>query len=89
MPVYWGIAEAFAEYYERLYESRVEFSAVECADLLKDVSLRTLTPEDRDELEEELSEEESVQALRELQSGKAAGRMASRLSCTSVWPWVR
>ncbi|KAJ1148710.1 hypothetical protein NDU88_001538 [Pleurodeles waltl] len=66
------IAEASAEYYEWLYESRVEFIGVECADLLENVSLQTLTPEDRDALEEEPSDEEVEQALRELQSGKTA-----------------
>ncbi|KAJ1085461.1 hypothetical protein NDU88_005593, partial [Pleurodeles waltl] len=57
------IAEAFAQYYERLHESKVKFSGVECADLLKDVYLRTLTPEDRDALEEGLSKEETGVAL--------------------------
>ncbi|KAJ1176807.1 hypothetical protein NDU88_002074 [Pleurodeles waltl] len=49
------ITEAFAEYYKWLYESRVEYTGVECADLLEDVSVRTLTLEDHDGLEEELS----------------------------------
>ncbi|KAJ1190580.1 hypothetical protein NDU88_007318 [Pleurodeles waltl] len=47
------IAEAFADYYERLYESMVEYSGRECVELLEDVSLPTLTTEARDELEEE------------------------------------
>ncbi|KAJ1097690.1 hypothetical protein NDU88_002807 [Pleurodeles waltl] len=51
------ITEAFVDYYERLYESRVGYSREERAELLEDMSLRTLTMEDQTELEEELSEE--------------------------------
>ncbi|KAJ1165628.1 hypothetical protein NDU88_006047 [Pleurodeles waltl] len=67
------IAKAFAEYYERLYESRAKLLGVDCADLLKDVSLQALSMEDRGELKEELSEEEVGQAIQELQFGKAGG----------------
>ncbi|KAJ1186639.1 hypothetical protein NDU88_003420 [Pleurodeles waltl] len=51
-----------------------DHEGMDCADLLKDVSLQALLIKDRVELEEELSEEEIGQAIRELQSGKAAGR---------------
>ncbi|KAJ1082262.1 hypothetical protein NDU88_002430 [Pleurodeles waltl] len=61
------ITEAFADYYEWLYESRVEYTRVECAELLGDFSLCTLTAEDCNELAEELSEEKEVgQALQDL-----------------------
>ncbi|KAJ1129438.1 hypothetical protein NDU88_007808 [Pleurodeles waltl] len=71
------IAEAFAEDYEQVYKSRVEFTRVECAELLEDVSLWTLAPEDCNALEEELSEEEVGQE-------RPPGQMVSRLSCISV-----
>ncbi|KAJ1089830.1 hypothetical protein NDU88_002974 [Pleurodeles waltl] len=68
------IAEMFAKYCERLYESRATFLGEDCAALLRDVSLRTLSIKDRGgELAEELSEEEIGQAIRQLQSWKAAG----------------
>ncbi|KAJ1188315.1 hypothetical protein NDU88_005076 [Pleurodeles waltl] len=67
------IAKTFAQYYERLDESRATFLDKDCTDLLRDVTLQVLSSEDQGELEEDLSEEEIGQAIQELQSGKAAG----------------
>lgn len=67
------IAEAFASYYETVYSPVCNRTEKDCEEFLHDFALPTLTQEQTDQLEADLSEEELRKALNSLQSGKAPG----------------
>ncbi|KAJ1185547.1 hypothetical protein NDU88_002339 [Pleurodeles waltl] len=67
-----AIVESLAKYYERLYTSSTVHTDEDCVDLLRDISLQVLSRDDRDDLEQDLMEKEVGNAIRELQSRKAA-----------------
>ncbi|KAJ1207148.1 hypothetical protein NDU88_002540 [Pleurodeles waltl] len=68
-----SIVEAFAVYYEDVYASVSQMTEEDCSELLRDIQLPVVSESERGDLEAELTEEEVMDALRALQSGKAAG----------------
>ncbi|KAJ1184652.1 hypothetical protein NDU88_001455 [Pleurodeles waltl] len=73
-----AIADAFATYYEQLYKSPSTHTEEECVDLLKDISIQVLSGDDRAYLEQDLTEEEVGNEIRELK-GRLPQRIAHRI----------
>ncbi|KAJ1173211.1 hypothetical protein NDU88_005051 [Pleurodeles waltl] len=60
------IAEIFATYYKRVYATMTSWSGENCANNLKDLTLPTLSDEDRATLEQDLTTEEIAKAIGDL-----------------------
>ncbi|KAJ1162084.1 hypothetical protein NDU88_002562 [Pleurodeles waltl] len=68
------IAEVFACYYEKLYSTKTPTTGDDCADLLKDMALLSLTEVGRESLKGELTTKEIGKAIGALQVGTAVGQ---------------
>ncbi|KAJ1216671.1 hypothetical protein NDU88_004272 [Pleurodeles waltl] len=68
-----AIDNAFADYYEDLYQTATSMGDSDCMELLRDIRLNELEQESRVALEEDLTVEEVTQAMHGIQSGKAMG----------------
>lgn len=68
-----GINCCFAEFYESVYRSRVDYRGVDLGAYLDDIDIPTLTVPYRDKLDAPITSLEILRALKSMQTGKTPG----------------